>query len=89
VQVGIFHLFRLFDLVQFDLAVAPFHKINADRVVDRNVLCILAVPVFVELLADADVLVFMFKSDVVGKEPEFGAADVVIVDLDTGYFYGG
>ena len=31
----------------------------------------------------------MLKGDVVGKEPELGVADVVVIDPDAGYFYGG
>ena len=42
-----------------------------------------------KLFAYIDVFVFMFKGNVVGKEPEFGVADVVVVDLNTGYFHGG
>ena len=86
--MGIFHLFGLFDLVKFYDAVAPFHKIDADGVIDGDVFFVLAIPVFVEQLADSDVFVLVLKCDVMGKKPEFGVADVKVVYPDTGYFHG-
>jgi len=32
-------------------------------------------------------ILLMFKDDVVGKEPELGVMDVVVVNLNTGYFH--
>ena len=75
--------------MQFYDAVALFHKIDADCVVNGDVFFVLAIPIFMKLFAYIDVFVFMFKGDVVGKEPELGVADVVVVDPDAGYFHQG
>ena len=89
VQVGILHLFGLFDLVQFQDAISAFHKIDADGVVDGDIFFVFTISVFVEHFAYADVIVLVLKCDVVGKKPEFGVADVKVVYLDTCDFHGG
>ena len=86
-QVGILHLFCFFDFVEFENAVAPFHKIDTDGVVDGDIFFVLTVSVFMEHFTDIDIIMFVLKCDVMGKKPELGVADVKIVDLDTCYFH--
>lgn len=88
-QVGFFHLFCLFYFMKLHDSIALFHEIDADCIVDGDVLFAPAVSLFMQQFADVDVFVLMFESDVVGEEPELGVADVVVVDLDTGYFHVG
>lgn len=88
-QVGFFHLFRLLNLVQLHDTVTPLHKIDADGIIDGDILLVPVIPFFMQQLSYIDVLVLLFKGDVVGEEPQLGVADVVVVDLDTGDFHVG
>lgn len=61
------------------------HKINFD-IADFDLFFLPGIRIFIYEAAQLDILVFIFKLDIPGKEPELSFTDKEIIDLGSGKF---
>jgi len=88
IDMGIFHLFCLLDLVDFE-APAGLDKIDCDGVTDEDFLLVSLVAAFVEHLAKLDILVLLLQPYAVREKPELLVADEIVGYLGAGDVDGG